>query len=71
MGLLKGSWSEVFTLSTLFRSLPTTVAAANLAAREVSTGVKRKLQFAPDYEMTQSNAIQCGLQGFYEQVQGV
>ena len=68
MGLLRGSWSEVFTLSILFRSLPTTVAAAGLAAKEVSNGVKRKLKFAPDYAMTQTIANQCGLQAFYEQV---
>ena len=68
MGLLRGSWSEVFTLSILFRSLPTTVAAAGLAAKEVSNGVKRKLKFAPDYSMTQTIANQCGLQAFYEQV---
>jgi estrogen-related receptor ERR len=67
MGLLRGSWSEVFTLSILFRSLPTTVAAAGLAAKEVSNGVKRKLKFAPDYAMTQTIANQCGLQAFYEQ----
>jgi len=68
MGLLRGSWSEVFTLSIIFRSLPTTVAAASLAAREVSSGNKRKLKFAPDYAMTQNIANKCGLQAFYEQV---
>ena len=68
MGLLRGSWSEVFTLSIIFRSLPTTVAAASLAAREVSSGNKRKLKFAPDYAMTQNTANKCGLQAFYEQV---
>ena len=68
MGLLRGSWSEVLTLSLVFRSLPTTVAAANLAAKDASVGLKRKLKFAPDYAITQAMALQCGLQNLYDQV---
>lgn len=67
MGLLRASWSEVLTLSLVFRSLPTTVAAANLAAKESSAGLRRKLKFAPDYSLTASMAVECGLSDFYEQ----
>lgn len=67
VGLLRGSWSEVLTLAVVFRSLPTTVAAANVAAKEASAGIKRKLKFAPDLALSEKMAVEVGLADFYEQ----
>ena len=66
--VIKGSWSEVCTLSMIFRSLPTTVAAANMSQKNLSNGIKRKLKFAPDYAITQVMTKKCGLGPFYDQV---
>ena len=66
--VIKGSWSEVCTLSLIFRSLPTTVAAANMSQKNLSNGTKRKLKFAPDYAITQERTEKCGLGPFYDQV---
>ena len=66
--MIKGSWSEVCSLSLIFRSLPTTLAAANMSQNNLSNGIKRKLKFAPDYAITQAIAEKCGLGPFYDQV---
>lgn len=68
MKLLQASWSEVMTLSLVFRSLPTSVAAANVAAKEAANGLKRKLKFAPDFALTEDMAMDCGLEDFYQHV---
>ena len=68
MRLLQGSWSEVLILSLVFRSLPTTVAAASVAAKEKASngGVKKwRLKFAPDFALNENSAFDSGLQDFY------
>ena len=52
MKLLQNTWTEVLTLSLLFRSLP-------------KTG---KLHFAPDLSLNETEASQCGLELFFEKV---
>ena len=52
MKLLQNTWTEVLTLSLLFRSLP-------------KTG---KLNFAADLSLNETEASQCGLELFYEKV---
>ena len=71
MRLLQGSWSEVLILSLVFRSLPTTVAAASVAAKEKASngGVKKwKLKFAPDFALNENMATDSGLEEFYSHV---
>ena len=71
MRLLQGSWSEVLILSLVFRSLPTTVAAASVAAKEKASngGVKKwRLKFAPDFAINEDTALHCGLEDFYAHV---
>ena len=71
MRLLQGSWSEVLILSLVFRSLPTTVAAASVAAKEKASngGVKKwRLKFAPDFALNENLAFDSGLQDFYSHV---
>ena len=71
MRLLQGSWSEVLILSLVFRSLPTTVAAASVAAKEKASngGVKKwRLKFAPDFAINEDTALNCGLEDFYSHV---
>lgn len=65
MRLLQGSWSEVLTLNLVFRSLPTSVAAATSASKDASAGITRKLQFAPDMVISEAIAAECGLKDFY------
>merc|ERR1712012_980082 len=67
MRLLQGSWSEVLTLSLVFRTLPTSVAAANAAAKDTEAGglLKRRLKFAPDFALTEAMALQIDLEEFY------
>jgi len=68
MRLLQGSWSEVLILSLVFRSLPTTVAAASVAAKEKASngGVKKwRLKFAPDFALNEKLAFDSGLEDFY------
>ena len=55
MKLLQNTWTEVLTLSLLFRSLP-------------KTG---KLNFAADLSLNETEASQCGLELFYEKVKAV
>ena len=55
MKLLQNTWTEVLTLSLLFRSLP-------------KTG---KLNFAADLSLNETEASQCGLELFYEKVNKV
>ena len=50
MKLLQTTWTEVLTLSLLFRSLPK----------------NGKLNFAPDLAINQCEAAACGLELFYE-----
>lgn len=71
MRLLQGSWSEVLTLSLVFRSLPNSVAAANIASKEASSGLKRRLKFAPDLSINESTAVEAGLDDFYNHVVNV
>ena len=52
MKLLQNTWTEVLTLSLLFRSLP-------------KTG---KLNFAADLSLNETEASQCGLELFFEKV---
>ena len=70
MRLLQGSWSEVLTLSLVFRTLPTSVAAANAAAKDTEAGglLKRRLKFAPDFALTEAMALQIDLEEFYHHV---
>ena len=71
MRLLQGSWSEVLILSLVFRSLPTTVAAASVAAKEKASngGVKKwRLKFAPDFALNEKLAFDSGLEDFYSHV---
>ena len=68
MRLLQGSWSEVLTLSLVFRSLPSTVAAANASAKETEAGLKRRLKFAPDFALTEAMALQIDMEEFYNHV---
>jgi estrogen-related receptor ERR len=65
MRLLQGSWSEVLTLSLIFRTLPTTVAAATASAKESEAGLRRRLKFAPDFALTEAMALQIDLEEFY------
>ena len=50
MKLLQNTWTEILTLSLLFRSLP-------------KSG---KLNFAPDFALNETEASQCGLDPFFE-----
>ena len=68
MRLLQGSWSEVLTLSLIFRTLPTTVAAASASAKESEAGLRRRLKFAPDFALTEAMALQIDLEEFYNHV---
>ena len=68
MRLLQGSWSEVLTLSLVFRSLPSTVAAANASVKETEAGLKRRLKFAPDFTLTEAMALQIDMEEFYNHV---
>ena len=69
MRLLQGSWSEVLTLSLIFRTLPTTVAAATASAKESEAGgLRRRLKFAPDFALTEAMALQIDLEEFYNHV---
>ena len=70
MRLLQGSWSEVLTLSLVFRTLPTSVAAANAAAKDTEAGglLKRRLKFAPDFALTEAMALQIDLEEFHHHV---
>ena len=66
--VIEGSWSEVCSLSLIFRSLTTTLAAANMSQNNLSNGIERKLKFAPDYAITGEIAEKCGLGPFYDLV---
>ena len=66
IGLLQNGWSEVLTLSLVFRSLPSTVAAGAARDKESATmgSVKRQLKFAPDYTLNYKTDL-------YEQVSNI
>ena len=66
--VIKGSCSEVCTMSLIFRSLSTTLTAANMSQKNLSNGIKRNLKFAPDYAINQAMTEKCGLGPFYDQV---
>ena len=73
IGLLRNDWSEVLTLSLVFRSLPSTVAAGAAHDKESATmgSIKRQLKFAPDYTLNDKTATRIGLTDFYEQVSNI
>jgi hypothetical protein len=52
MRLLQNSWSEILTLSLVFRSLPRS----------------GRLNFAADFSITEAEAAECGLNEFYSHV---
>ena len=52
MRLLQSSWSEILTLTLVFRSLPRT----------------GRLHFASDFSVSASQANECGLEEFYDHV---
>ena len=52
MRLLQSSWSEILTLSLVFRSLPTS----------------GRLNFAADFSLTEPEAKECGLWEFFNHV---
>ena len=68
MRLLQRSWSDVLTLSMVFRTLPTSVAAASAFAKESEAGNKWRLKLAPDFLLTETLAKQIELDEFYHLV---
>ncbi len=58
MRLLQGSWSEVLTLSLVFRSIPATATTTSVS----------KLSFAQDLALNESQASSVGLGEFFQHV---
>ena len=52
MRLLQSSWSEILTLSLVFRSIPTS----------------GRLNFAADFSLSEAEARECGLTEFFNHV---